>query len=82
MLNLESIPTDPFKFTTEIMNETLKARERSFDNLFNANSRNWMLKQYRYTDAMRITIQDLKFLRGPFQVSDQTHKQWLPSKHL
>lgn len=48
-----------FENLQENICQTMRLMENAKDNLFNANHRNLMLQKYGYTEAMRVTVEDL-----------------------
>lgn len=47
------------EMTPELLNEVAKFNSTIFDNLFNADHRNEMLRKYGYTGAINLTVGQL-----------------------
>ncbi len=43
----------------KLLDQLVKERPQAFDNLFSANQRNKMIEKYNYTEAQRVTVEDL-----------------------
>jgi len=58
-LQKEKAASEGNDFYNILLQNIYKGQAQAFDNLFSANHRGLMLRAYGYTEAMRVTVEDL-----------------------